>query len=180
MTPQDDPVEQIFAALVTLRGRRPPRGPHGGEPGPGLHGARGRHGPGFPPFAMAGHEGGWPGAPSHGHLASGPARLRLLEALAAASGPLTVSELGDLLDVGQPRASRLVQQGVELGFVRREADPDDARRTRIALTDAGRSLVRGFRGERRDTIVAALADFTPAERAEFARLLSKFAAAWSR
>ncbi|MFT4211792.1 MAG: MarR family winged helix-turn-helix transcriptional regulator [Microbacterium sp.] len=184
MTPQDDPVEQIFTALAQLRGRRLPReprdGPHGGDAGPGPRGGRGPRGPGFPPFAMGGPEGEWPGTSLHGRLASGPARLRLLEVLAAASGPLTVSELGEILDVGQPRASRLVQQGVELGFVRREADPDDARRTRIALTDAGRSLVRGFRGERRDTIAGALADFTPAERAEFARLLSKFAAAWTR
>ena len=51
--------------------------------------------------------------------------------------PLSVSELGDAVGVDQPRASRLVQQGVELGLVRREADPDDARRTRIALTDQG-------------------------------------------
>ena len=102
----------------------------------------------------------------------GPARLRMLEALAAASVPLTVSELGDAVGVDQPRASRLVQQGVELGLVQREADPDDARRTRIALTDQGRAIVRGFRGERREAVDSALAAFTDDERAELARLLS--------
>lgn len=108
----------------------------------------------------------------------GPARLRLLEALAAASGPLSVSEIGDAVGVDQPRASRLVQQAVEMGLVRREADPDDARRTRVALTDEGLRLVRGFRGERRTAIDAALNSFTDAERAELARLLTKLADAW--
>ena len=76
----------------------------------------------------------WGGGPRLG----GPARLRLLEALDAASAPLSVSEIGDAVGVDQPRASRLVQQAAQMGLVRREADPDDARRTRVALTDNGR------------------------------------------
>jgi DNA-binding MarR family transcriptional regulator len=110
----------------------------------------------------------------------GPARLRLLEALAAASGPLSVSEIGDAVGVDQPRASRLVQQAADMGLVRREADPDDARRTRVALTDNGRAIVQGFRGERRSAIDSALGDFTDEERAELARLLTKLADAWPR
>jgi DNA-binding MarR family transcriptional regulator len=110
----------------------------------------------------------------------GPARMRLLDALAAASHPLSVSEAAEAIGVDQPRASRLVQQAVDAGLARREPDPDDARRTRVALTDAGAALVRGFRGERRDAVRTALEDFTDAERAELARLLSKLADAWPR
>lgn len=110
----------------------------------------------------------------------GPARMRMLDALAAASAPLSVSALGEAIGVDQPRASRLVQQGVERGYVRREADPDDARRTRIALTDEGRALVRGMRGERRQTLATALAAFTDDERIELARLLNKLADNWPR
>lgn len=65
-----------------------------------------------------------------------------------------------------------------MGLVRREADPDDARRTRTALTDEGRTLARGFRGQRREQLQEALAGFTEAERADLARLLTKLAAAW--
>lgn len=108
----------------------------------------------------------------------GPARLRLLDALDAASAPLTVGEIADAVGVDQPRASRLVQQCVDLGFVRREADPDDARRTRVALTDAGAAIVRGFRGERRDAVDTALEGLTESERAELARLLTKLADNW--
>ncbi len=110
----------------------------------------------------------------------GPARFRLLEVLAAASGSLTVSEIADAVGVDQPRASRLVQQSVQLGLVQREADPDDARRTRVVLTDRGRSIAGGMRGHRHDTVRTALAALTPEEQAEFIRLLGKFAAAWPR
>ena len=165
MTSTPDPAEAIAAALARLRGRGMPRPPWDGQgivtaSSPAKAGGaavrtaartgvrtarritRGMHGQ--PPWMAGGRFGG-------------PARLRMLEALAAASVPLTVSELGDAVGVDQPRASRLVQQGVELGLVRREADPDDARRTRIALTDQGRAIVRGFRGERREAVDSALA-----------------------
>ena len=193
-----DPADVIAAALARLRGRRgsrpneadpragdaPPWAAMFGGPG-GRHGAHGVHDPhahghhGMPdPFGP--HGGPPPGTPwsgGHGRFA-GPARVRLLEALAAASTPLSVSELAERIGVDQPRASRLVQQCVGLGFVRREADPDDARRTRIVLTDEGAAIVKGFRGNRRAAIADALADFSDAERAELARLLTKLADAW--
>lgn len=135
------------------------------------------------------HEPPWGGGPHHGHgrgpmpwggpaRFGGPARMRLLEALAAASRPLSIGEIAEAVGVDQPRASRLVQQAVQLDLVRREVDPDDARRTRVALTDAGAALVRGFRGERREAIDTALSGFTDAERADLARLLTKLADAW--
>ncbi|WP_442574207.1 MarR family winged helix-turn-helix transcriptional regulator [Microbacterium sp. F51-2R] len=194
-----DPADAIAAALARLRGRRMPRPPwdaphHHGADSPWGHGPSGGHhggphfGSGGARFGGGGGPGGpgWPGGgrgvppwAAAGRF-GGPARLRLLEALAAASVPLSVSEVGDAIGVDQPRASRLVQQAAELGLVRREADPDDARRTRIVLTDEGRALVRGFRGERREAVDAALTGFTDAERAELARLLTKLADAWPR
>lgn len=181
MADPQDPAEAIAAALATLRGRRGPRpGWEGGRgermpPRPGPHGHQGIH------DQLHQHQGRGPhGMPGWGPRFAGPARFRLLDALSSASGPLTVSEVADAVGVDQPRASRLVQQSVELGFVRREADPDDARRTRIVLTEQGEGLVRGFRGDRRDAIATALAEFTDAERADLARLLAKLAAAWPR
>lgn len=188
-SPSDADLDAIDAALGRLRGRGP--GPGGGDrhgrpPGaeegvggpPWMRGGRGRHGGhhdvGTPPS--------WPGAREGGPAIrmGGPARLRLIEALHAASHPLSVSELGEAIGVDQPRASRLVQQSVEMGLVRREADPDDARRTRIALTPTGERVATGFRGRRREHLAAALADFSETERADLARLLTKLAAAWPR
>ncbi|GAA5036535.1 MarR family winged helix-turn-helix transcriptional regulator [Microbacterium fluvii] len=177
----DSDADAIAEALSLLRGRRPrpPWADAGGRdpqahPGFGPHGGPRGHGMG--PHA-GGLHGGMRGMGPQARFA-GPARLRLLEALAAADGSLTVSALAEAVGVDQPRASRLVQQCVELGLVRREADPDDARRTRIALTDEGSRLARGFRGQRREAVEAALAGFTAAEREELARLLTKFAQAW--
>ncbi|WP_258131079.1 MarR family winged helix-turn-helix transcriptional regulator [Microbacterium sp. MYb66] len=185
-----DPAEAIARALSRLRGRRP-GGP--GERGSGGRGHGGPHGwrggphgggPGEDPRDHFEHHRGHPGMPPwmadpSGRL-GGPARMRMLEALAAASTPLSVSALGTAIGVDQPRASRLVQQGVDHGYVRREADPDDARRTRIALTDEGRRLARGMRGERREMLSTALSSFTDDERAELARLLNKLADNWQR
>jgi len=181
----NDPAEAIAQALSRLRGRRLGGGPggrgHGGPHGwpggaPGEHGDRGDHGP----FGHRGHPGMPPWMADPSGRMGGPARMRMLEALVAASAPLSVSALGEAIGVDQPRASRLVQQGVERGFVRREADPDDARRTRIALTDEGRRIARGMRGERREMLTGALAAFTDEERAELARLLNKLADNWQR
>ncbi|GEK85698.1 hypothetical protein GCM10007198_09430 [Microbacterium aerolatum] len=102
----------------------------------------------------------------------------MLDALATASEPLSVSALGEAIGVDQPRASRLVQQGVQRGLVQREADPEDARRTRIALTDEGRRIARGMRGERRQVLSKALESFTDEEKGELARLLGKLADNW--
>ncbi|GAA5145805.1 hypothetical protein GCM10025768_03540 [Microbacterium pseudoresistens] len=171
-----DPIDAIATALARLRGRGPrgmfgpgrPGGPHGHDGHHPHHGFGGR-GPG----PASGRGGPWgPDAGRHG----APARLRMLEALAKEA--LSVSALAEAIGVDQPRASRLVQQGVERGWVRREADPDDARRTRIVLTDDGRRLFRSVRGERREALGAALEALTEAEQAELARLLTKLADNW--
>lgn len=193
---ETDPVAAIAAALASLRGRRGggprpgwrDRAGFAGEGAGGPHSHEGPHGRGHgqgrgapqhgAPFGRGGGERP-PWASDHGRVGD-LARLRLLDALAAAAAPLSVSEIGESIDVDQPRASRLVQQCVERGLVRREADPDDARRTRIVLTDEGRTFVRSIRGARRESIETALAEFSDQERAELARLLAKLAAAWPR
>ena len=132
---------------------------HHGPWGPGEHGPGG-HGAGVR-FAMA-------------------ARFRLLEALAAASTPLSVSELAEAIGVDQPRASRLVQAAVAAGHVRRDADPDDARRSTLHLTDAGRALASQTQGSRRASVESALAEFSSDEREQLAALLTRLADAWPR
>ena len=98
--------------------------------------------------------------------------------LARADRPLSVSEIAEAVGVDQPRASRLVAQGVEHGLVRREADPDDARRTSIALTEQGLAAARHFRGAQRDQVAIALESFSDDEREELASLLARLAGSW--
>ncbi|WOQ69559.1 MarR family winged helix-turn-helix transcriptional regulator [Microbacterium limosum] len=147
-----DPAESIAAALSRVRRRR---------------GGRGR------PVGDGGHR-------SPEERLAGAARLRVLEALDAASAPLTIGAVADAIGVDQPRASRLVQQAIDLGHAVRQADPADARRTLIGLGDGGRELVARVRAERRAAVEAALGGFTPEESAQLATLLTRFANAWPR
>ncbi|GGI46618.1 DNA-binding MarR family transcriptional regulator [Agromyces flavus] len=103
------------------------------------------------------------------------ASLRLLATLHAADRAMSVTELAAAIGVDQPRASRLVQAAANDGLVEREADPDDARRTRIRLTDSGRAAVHDATSHRRGAIEAALEGFTDEERAQFATLFARFA-----
>lgn len=180
-----------------------------GEPGsPGADGQRGPHGrfgPHGQPGPFAGHPHAWAHGPWGGQpgdlqafgdsARSGPsrrgrdgslgrtARYRMLEALAeaaAAGRDLSISSLAGTIGVDQPRASRLVQEGVERGLVRRVPDPSDARRALIQLTAAGRARLGEVQTHRRSVVEAALADFTPEEARTFAALFDRFVRAWPR
>ncbi|MFS0865869.1 MarR family winged helix-turn-helix transcriptional regulator [Microbacterium sp. 179-B 1A2 NHS] len=173
MTEPDADLDALLVALSRVRGRGPRPGGEGSHSHGHRGGPRGDHG--GPPWMRGDH--GNPFGP-HARLGGAPARMRLLDVLAASETALSVGELAEAIGVDQPRASRLVQQAVAMGLAAREADPADARRTRIALTSEGRKHVGDFRGERRERLRSALADFSPEERSELVRLLGKLAAAW--
>ncbi|HEX6954112.1 MAG TPA: MarR family winged helix-turn-helix transcriptional regulator [Agromyces sp.] len=169
-----DPVARIERALAALRrGGRPP---WNGERPPGpSHEGHGHHGP-------HGHHGRARGSgPGPWDLRTGlVARHRMLATLDAGDRAMSVTELAEAIGVDQPRASRLVQAAVGDGLVVREADPEDARRTRVRLTDAGRAAVRAAGAGRRRAIEAALDGFTDEERAQFAELFARFADGFRR
>src|SRR5699024_7043124 len=101
-------------------------------------------------------------------------------ALVQAGSAQGFSALGEAISGDQPRASRLVTQCVELVLLRREADPNDARRTLTALTDKGRAIINRFRGAQRDSVDQALSGFTEEEKAQLASLLKRLADAWPK
>lgn len=104
------------------------------------------------------------------------ARYRLLSTLDRLGDGASVNELATAIGVDQPRASRVVADCVERGLVSRTTDPTDARRSIIALTEAGRAVLEERRRERRATVERALDGFTADERAQFAALLARFVA----
>jgi DNA-binding MarR family transcriptional regulator len=71
-------------------------------------------------------------------------QLKALMALATRRG-LNVGGLADLLQVGNPAASTLVDRLVQAGYVVRTEDADDRRRTLLATTPAGDELVSRLR-----------------------------------
>lgn len=106
------------------------------------------------------------------------AAYRVLESLA--DGARSISEIGTDVDVDQPRASRLVAHAVREGWAERAADDADRRRRVVRLTAAGRAVLDSARQTRLAAVRAAMADWSPAERAEFARLITAFVDRWPR
>lgn len=88
--------------------------------------------------------------------------------------PIGVREIALALDVDQPRASKLVSAAVEAGLVRREADQADGRRTLLKHTEQGAEVIRRASAAREAAMAAAMHDWSDDERADFARLLTRF------
>ena len=100
--------------------------------------------------------------------------LDAIEAAEQAGTPVTVSGVGAALNVDQPRASKLVAAAVQAGLVRREADQADGRRALLVRTERGTSLSEELHRFRRSIFATAMSDWTDADRAAFARLLTRF------
>ncbi len=63
-------------------------------------------------------------------------------------GPLRITDLAAAEMVAQPTMTGIVRRLEQDGFVQRTRDPDDARATRIALTEAGRDELAAVRASR--------------------------------
>jgi DNA-binding MarR family transcriptional regulator len=87
---------------------------------------------------------------------------------------VTVGAVAERLGIDPSTASRLVGHAIDAGFVARRPSPRDARRANLQLTDAGRRLKAVAGRFRRAYLAELVADWTEAERAEFARLLTRF------
>ena len=66
---------------------------------------------------------------------------RVLRALSANSGPCSVGRIAEQTFLLGPSLSRMLTSMSERGLVTRRAHPDDARRSEIAISTAGRALV---------------------------------------
>jgi DNA-binding MarR family transcriptional regulator len=124
------------------------------------------------------------GAPSHGHAdvpgASGASGASGDAGDAEVSCEITVGAVADRLEIDPSTASRLVGHAIDAGLVSRRPSPVDARRANLGLTDAGRRVKQVADRYRRAYYHGLMNDWTEAERAEFARLLTRFADAAAR
>jgi DNA-binding MarR family transcriptional regulator len=101
-------------------------------------------------------------------------------AAAEQAGDVTVGAVAERLSIDPSTASRLVGHAIDAGFVARSPSPRDARRANLQLTDAGRRLKAVADRFRRAYLAELLADWTEAERAEFAGMLTRFTEAAAR
>ncbi|HLY27830.1 MAG TPA: MarR family transcriptional regulator [Aggregatilineales bacterium] len=64
-------------------------------------------------------------------------------------GPLSVTEISEMLEVGQPTASHLVEKLVQAGLVERIENPQDRRAVQVRTLPAGEELANSlWRGRR--------------------------------
>ncbi|HEX2703355.1 MAG TPA: MarR family transcriptional regulator [Solirubrobacteraceae bacterium] len=106
------------------------------------------------------------------HAASGLSpSLESALGLIGRRGPLTPSELAEVEDVKRPTATRLIAILERRGLVERAADPRDGRSHRVAVTDAGRSLLATSRTRRDAYLGRALSALDRDELAALDRAL---------
>ncbi|WP_228049389.1 MULTISPECIES: MarR family winged helix-turn-helix transcriptional regulator [Streptomyces] len=100
-------------------------------------------------------------------------RATLLLGLTLKSEPAGMSELGEPLGLS-PRNMTVLVDGLEKeGLVRRVAHPDDRRIKLVELTPAGKDVVEQELAPSQAAAAALFDDFTPEERGELLRLLTK-------
>ncbi|MEV4702091.1 MarR family transcriptional regulator [Actinoplanes sp. NPDC049316] len=96
------------------------------------------------------------------------------EGAAAQADGVTVGQIAERLGIDPSRASRLVSATIASGFIRRTASQQDGRRICLELTASGRDVVQNAHRNRQALYGHLLRDWDPADRAEFARLLTRF------
>lgn len=90
------------------------------------------------------------------------------------AGNTGVGGVARTMSVEASRASRLVAEAVQAGYVRRVASQADGRRSDLELTDAGSELLRSVAEGRRAVVAAALQGWSVGDRVVFADLLGRF------
>jgi DNA-binding MarR family transcriptional regulator len=86
-------------------------------------------------------------------------------------GPLTLGALAETERVAPPSITKVVAKLEELGYVTRQADPDDRRVARVTATDAGIGLLAQVRTSKDLWLAARLADLDAEQRARVAAAL---------
>lgn len=103
-----------------------------------------------------------------------PETVALLDHMAAA-GPMTAGELARHIDRAPSTLSEMLRHLDDKGLIERDADPADARKVLIWLSDAGRAALIESRAVLEPAILTkAAADLSPEHREEFLRLFSLF------
>jgi len=79
-------------------------------------------------------------------------------------GPLTIGALAGHEHVQPPSMTRTVQCLLDLGMIRRAADPADRRQVMVALSEEGEALLDAERRRRDAWLARRLRELSPADR----------------
>jgi DNA-binding MarR family transcriptional regulator len=98
---------------------------------------------------------------------------------AAPGAEVTVGMVAERMKIDPSRASRLVAETVNMGYVRRVASQADSRRICLELTDTGRTFADEFHRRKWALMAKGMRGWTDDEITTFAQLLERFAD-WAR
>jgi len=99
-----------------------------------------------------------------------PTQLAAL-ATVGTSGPMRLGDLAAAEGIAPSTLTRLVTALEESGYVRRCADPSDARASTLAITPHGQDVLERIRSESTLVLAASLRLLTPAQRSALAEAL---------
>ena len=88
--------------------------------------------------------------------------------------PARLSDIAAATGVDVSTASRTAARLVEQGYIERSTDPVDARASLLRLTPDGKDALNRLTEARHEWLREILAEFQPADRAQFADLLERF------
>jgi DNA-binding MarR family transcriptional regulator len=88
-------------------------------------------------------------------------------------GPISQQEMAESLDMDKSHLVGKIDKLADRGLLAREPDPDDRRRHRIVLTEAGQELVERIRPIAEESQQAALGMLTCEERDQLVSLLTR-------
>ncbi len=94
--------------------------------------------------------------------------------IAQAGGEVTVGAIAEAMRIDPSRGSRLVADLVTRGILRRDASQEDGRRSLIAPTELGETLLREIRSVKHGLIEQMTDDWNAEDRQDFARLFARF------
>ncbi len=87
------------------------------------------------------------------------------------SGPIRLGDLAAAEGIAPSTLTRLVTALEDSGYVRRDADPNDARASTLAITPRGQDVLERIRIESTLVLAASLQLLTPAQRSALADAL---------
>lgn len=99
-----------------------------------------------------------------------PTQLAALATVEQA-GPIRLGDLAAIEGVAPSTLTRLVTALEDNGYVKRCADPSDARASTLAITPKGREALERLRAERTAVLARSLLSLTPEQRATLAAAL---------
>ncbi|MGH3993071.1 MAG: MarR family winged helix-turn-helix transcriptional regulator [Pseudonocardiaceae bacterium] len=88
-------------------------------------------------------------------------------------GPKRMTALAEAVLADPSTVSRQVAQLVDLGYVERQADPEDGRASRLAATERGLAKLAEGRRRRNRMFADVLADWTAEDRERLVHLLQR-------